>query len=159
MEEMHFIYINAKGYIDAYSVTKISYSDNHIQGICKASNTLKTFRKDRVICQFESETLAIESVCKYSPDDYAHLITKPPKKETFDICFTGFKKADKDRLAGIATEHGLIIRSSVTQNLNMLCCGYNAGPTKVSTARMKGVIIIDESQFIDFLETCQIPDI
>nr|WP_149022640.1 BRCT domain-containing protein [Salmonella enterica] len=74
------------------------------------------------------------------------------------MCFTGFKKADKERLVDKANEQGLTVRTSVTQNLQMLCCGYNAGSSKVSAARMKGTIIIDEPGFIHFLETGEIPD-
>jgi BRCT domain type II-containing protein len=40
----------------------------------------------------------------------------------------------------------------------MLCCGYNAGPSKVNAARMKGTIIIDEESFVHFIETGEIPD-
>lgn len=80
------------------------------------------------------------------------------EKNTFDVCFTGFKKADKERLVDKANEQGLTVRTSVTQSLQMLCCGYNAGPSKVSAARMKGTIIIDEPGFIHFLETGEIPD-
>ncbi len=35
MEELHFVYINANGRIGVHSIQSISYSENHIQGICK----------------------------------------------------------------------------------------------------------------------------
>ncbi len=159
MEEMHFVYINANARIGVHSVSSISHSENHIQGICNKTHTIKTFRKDRILAQFDSAEQAIQSSASFLPEKYTHLVkmTKP-RKLTFDVCFTGFKKADKERLVETALAHDLMVRSSVTQNLQMLCCGYNAGPSKVTAARMKGVIIIDEVDFTQFLETGEIPD-
>ena len=77
----------------------------------------------------------------------------------FEVCFTGFKKADKERLTTLATENKMFVRSSVTQNLQVLCCGYNAGPTKVTAARMKGVLILDEEQFLHMTSTGEVPDL
>lgn len=41
----------------------------------------------------------------------------------------------------------------------ILCCGYNAGPTKVTAARMKGVLILDEEQFLNMVSTGEVPDL
>lgn len=161
MEELHFIYINAKGQINAHTAINVSYSENHIQGICTKAHQLKTYRKDRILKQFNTTAAALAALGNYSKSDYTHLITpsSPRQKETFDICFTGFKKIDKERLTECALANGLMVRSSVTRNLQILCCGYNAGPTKVTAARMQGVVILDEVQFEAFLETGEIPDI
>lgn len=159
MEELHFVYINANGRIGVHSIQSISYSENHIQGICKNTDRIKTFRKDRILKQYNSPEQAIQECASFLPESYSHLTKQSgPKKNTFDVCFTGFKKADKERLVDKANEQGLTVRTSVTQSLQMLCCGYNAGPSKVSAARMKGTIIIDEPGFIHFLETGEIPD-
>lgn len=160
MEEMHFVYINAKGQIGAQSIFKVSHSEEHLQGICNFTYQLRTFRKDRVIKLLESADSAIESLERIEQIDYAHLTASKPKSKpaTFDICFTGFKKADKDRLTECAATNGMTVRSSVTQNLQLLCCGYNAGPTKVTSARMKGIVILNEEQFSDFLKTGEIPE-
>lgn len=58
-----------------------------------------------------------------------------------------------------ATANGMTVRSSVTQNLQLLCCGYNAGPSKVTAARMKGVVILDEEHFADFVKTGELPEV
>lgn len=81
-----------------------------------------------------------------------------PKVNLFEVCFTGFKKDDKERLISLATDNKMSVRTSVTQNLQVLCCGYNAGPKKVDAARMKGVVILDESQFQLLVETGEVPD-
>lgn len=160
MEEMHFVYVNAKGQIGAQSIFKVSHSEEHLQGICNFTHQLRTFRKDRVIKLLESTDAAIESLGSIEEVDYSHLPASKPKAKptTFDICFTGFKKADKDRLIECASANGMTVRSSVTQNLQLLCCGYNAGPTKVTAARMKGIVILDEIQFDDFVKTGEIPE-
>jgi len=160
MEEMHFVYVNAKGQIGAQSIFKVSHSEDHLQGICNFTHQLRTFRKDRVIKMLDSAEAAIESLEKIEEIDYSHLPASKFKSKpaTFDVCFTGFKKADKDRLIECAAANGMTVRSSVTQNLQLLCCGYNAGPTKVTTARMKGVVILNDEQFLDFLNTGEIPE-
>ncbi|HDC4352568.1 TPA: hypothetical protein O8L21_003902 [Enterobacter cloacae] len=159
MEEMHFVYINANARIRAHSISNVSHSDSHIQGICQSAHSIRTFRKDRILQEFASADEAQQSCQSFFPENYLHL-TKviKPKTLTFDVCFTGFKKADKERLIEVAEANSLTVRSSVTQNLQMLCCGYNAGPSKVNAARMKGTIVIDEESFVHFIETGEIPD-
>ncbi|HGT9291347.1 TPA: hypothetical protein ACM21U_004053 [Enterobacter kobei] len=159
MEEMHFVYINANARIGAHSISNVSHSDSHIQGICQSAHSIRTFRKDRILQEFSSADEAQLSCQSLLPENYLHL-TKviKPKTLTFDVCFTGFKKSDKERLIEVAEANSLTVRSSVTQNLQMLCCGYNAGPSKVNAARMKGTIVIDEESFVHFIETGEIPD-
>lgn len=159
MKEMHFVYINAKARIDAYSIINISHSDNHIQGICQSAHSIRTFRKDRILHVFPSAEEAKHACKSFLPENFVHLtkVTKP-RPQTFDICFTGFKKSDRERLTIISESNDLKVRNSITQNLQILCCGYNAGPSKVNAARMKGVIIIDETGFMHFIETGEIPE-
>ena len=161
MEELHFVYINAKGQVSAQSIFNPSHSAEHIQGICSAIKQLRTFRKDRVIRYVLSADAASTFIATIKESDYSHIQLSKPKvlKVTFDVCFTGFKKADKDRLIESATANGMTVRSSVTQNLQLLCCGYNAGPTKVTAARMKGIVILDEIQFDNFVKTGEIPEV
>lgn len=156
MDDMHFVYINAHGCIAAHSIENISHSESHTQGICKNTHSIKTFRNDRILKQCSSSEQAIQECSTFHLEDYSHLI-KAPKLSTFDICFTGFKKIDKDRLIEIASAQGLTVRGSVTQNLQILCCGYNAGPSKVTAARMKGIVVMNECDFTQFIETGEIP--
>lgn len=161
MEEMHFVYINGNARIGAHSLINISRSEHHIQGICTKSHSVKTYRLDRILKEYSSAEEAFSSCESFAPDGYSHLVKKSktsPKQQTFDICFTGFKKADKERLVAVACENELTVRDSVTKNLQILCCGYNAGPSKVNAARMKGTVIIDEPGFSHFIETGEIPD-
>ncbi|QRN40383.1 hypothetical protein IHJ55_05545 [Pectobacterium carotovorum] len=158
MMDMSFVYINAQRIISAYYVSQVSESEEHFQGICHHSNQLRTFRKDRLIENFPSYEDAVKVAATIDASQYLHLFQKP-KTNLFEVCFTGFKKADKDRLVSFATESKMTVRSSVTQNLQVLCCGYNAGPTKITAARMKGVLILDEEQFLHMVSTGEVPDI
>ncbi|WP_413722746.1 BRCT domain-containing protein [Sodalis sp. RH24] len=159
MASRNFIYINAKRIVRVFSLLQVSDSELHIQGICSQSNTLKTFRKDRIIEEFYTLDDALSRYETLDKSQYDHYVTSPKKKPSLlEVCFTGFKKNDKDRLITLAEENKLLVRSSVTQNLQFLCCGYNAGPTKVTAARMKGVIILNEDEFGLMLETGEIPE-
>ena len=120
MEELHFVYINANGRIGVHSIQSISYSENHIQGICKNTDRIKTFRKDRILKQYDSPEQAIQECASFLPENYSHLTKQSgPKKNTFDVCFTGFKKADKERLVDKANEQGLTVRTSVRRHTNV----------------------------------------
>ncbi len=150
-----FIYQDAKGNITKREITAISSSEEYIQGICKKSNNIRTFRKDRIleyITDINEINSKLEHFVKANPAPRQANTTLP------DICFTGFKKEDKDKLIKIATEKNLTIRSSVTKKLSFLCCGYNAGPKKIETARKQGVIVLNEKQFIAMLETGELPE-
>lgn len=74
-----------------------------------------------------------------------------------EICFTGFVKAEKESLIDKAIAAGMHVRDGVAKNLHFLCCGYNAGPKKIESAREKGVLILVASQFIQMLETGELP--
>jgi NAD-dependent DNA ligase len=152
-----FIYQDARGNVTAREITDISETEAYLQGYCHLANDLRTFRKDRVL-----EVLAsgddIESKVKHyisiSPPPKA-----PPKSHhLLDVCFTGFKSEYKKRLKAMAESTGMVVRSSVTRSLNFLCCGYNAGPKKIEKARAQNVIALNEEQFVQLLETGEVPE-
>ncbi|WP_241086836.1 hypothetical protein [Candidatus Vondammii sp. HM_W22] len=70
----------------------------------------------------------------------------------------GLKKDNKQRLITMAVEAGMQIRAGVTQNLDFLCGGYNAGPAKLEKSRHQGTTVLTESQFCSLIETGEIPD-
>jgi len=160
MEQMHFIYLNAEGIYGAHSIYHVSSSTDHFQGICCTAKEIRTFRWDRVLEQCCSQQAAIDNLSKHIPENYTPPIRKKgksPQKAGSDVCFTGFKKEDRLKLTELAVQHGMVVRNSVTKQLQVLCCGYNAGPTKVMTARMQGVLVMDIDQFNALIETGEIP--
>lgn len=153
--ELNFIYQDAKGNISKREIFAVSSSDDYIQGICRKSNSIRTFRKDRVL-----EYISDISIIEKRLNHFIKANPAPPTIDTklSDICFTGFKKQDKDNLTKLAKQKDLNIRSSVTKNLAFLCCGYNAGPKKIEAARKQGVIVLNEHQFRTMLETGELPE-
>ena len=75
------------------------------------------------------------------------------KEGDFAICFTGFKALEKAELINLAKESGIIVRTKVSQNIDMLVCGESVGPSKLETAKKSGIVITDEEGFRNFLET------
>lgn len=161
-ESKQFIYQDARGNVTARKVENISESDDYLQAVCLKAGALRTFRLDRIL-EYVTSATANERL-------QFHIANCPPPKSKGsstrrsntsgnpEICFTGFKKADKEALTKLAEESGMFIRSSVTTYLDFLCCGYNAGPKKIDKARHQGVIALNESQFKAMLETGEIPE-
>lgn len=155
--KLSFIYQDARGRITDRVISDISESDEYIQGHCHTKDELRTFRKDRILEILNNNDNANERL-------HYHTSVNPPPRaqpkshDLLDVCFTGFKSDDKKRLIELAESKGFIVRSAVTQKLNFLCCGYNAGPKKIEKARSQGVIALNENQFIHLLETGEIID-
>ena len=155
--ETTFIYRDAKGNITVRTVSNVSETEDYLQGICLRAGDLRTFRRDRILGRFPEEASA--------EGQLSHHIAKnlPPKPSPrshnlIDICFTGFKSNDKERLIGLAESVGMAVRDCVTKNLNFLCGGSNAGPSKIEKARKQGVVFLSEKQFIQLLETGEMPE-
>lgn len=161
---LRFAYISVKKEFLIHTVHYIRQDDKYIQGIDLSSNQFRTYRKDRVICKFDNEK---DSFLYNLADNLDHALAvlattnlrvrnSAPKIDTFDIHFIGFKKADKERLIILAEEKELTVRQSVTQNLQLLCVGYNASVNKIEKAQGMGISIMNESDFLNFLETGEI---
>lgn len=82
---------------------------------------------------------------------------KPKSEPKIEICFTGFSPSEKNNLTKIAEENNLHIAKSITVNLNFLCCGDNAGPTKIKKAEEQNVILLNVEEFYNLIETGEIP--
>ncbi|WP_367671488.1 hypothetical protein [Serratia symbiotica] len=172
METIYFVYISADKKVAAYAVNNPSHSERYVQGFSPSESGYRTFRKDRFIKSFERFDDAKKHADLIAPTIDASQYIFPEKRHDslrkydapvfdceFEICFTGFKKADKDRLIERAKLAGMIVRSEVTVNLHLLCYGYNAGPKKMELARMKGTIVLNEDEFLSLIETGEIPDV
>lgn len=162
-----FAYISANKEFLIHVVHYIRQDDKYIQGINiidGKSGQFRTYRKDRIIAKFNTES---EAKLYSLADNLDHAInvwtTTNPRLQssstsfnTFDIHFTGFRQADKERLIKLAEEKELTIRQSVTLNLQLLCVGYNASIRKIEKAQGMGISIMNESDFLNFLETGEI---
>lgn len=150
---IRFVYKDSKGSVREHEIINISHDDTYIQGFSLTDRGLRTFRKDRVI---EFTTGVKLAGCALVGEVNIGGRRKPSGKT--EICFTGFNKADKNNLIDVVTTEGMLVRSSVTKDLNILCCGANAGPVKVANARLQNVIVLDEHQLMHLIETGEVPE-
>lgn len=138
------------------------YGNIYFSGICDSCDENRTFKTERIISsiecdgnnysikQFFTNALQISNNARSIKKSVVN------KKETFDIHFTGFKKDDEDRLIKLAKAKDLTIRQSITQNLQVLCIGYNASQTKITQAKNNNIPVMKEDAFLHFLETGEI---
>lgn len=140
----------------------------HIQGWCANNGSPRTLRFDHVLEFHDTPTEAAAyfeyAKVKLTQEGFqfetkrssgANRYSSP---ETMDICFTGFKKADKEQLVTLAKENGMSVRGEVTKHLDILCYGYNAGPKKLEKALSQGVMILNKSQLEKLIETGEVPE-
>ncbi|WP_432340256.1 hypothetical protein [Yersinia enterocolitica] len=154
-----FVYVNTKKIVRVQSINDISENDTYLQGVSLLEDEegkLKTFRKDRIYKFVNSIEEGLAAIDKGITDGDFYF--KHQKKEIFDVCFTGFKKDRKSELEVLASNNNMLVRKTASKGLKLLCYGYNAGPTKLSLARKAGAIILDENEFINFIESGEIPE-
>lgn len=84
---------------------------------------------------------------------------KEKKEPKIEICFTGYNPTEKEQITNIAIEKGFHIAKSITVNLNFLCCGSNAGETKIKKALEQNVILLTTDEFYNLIETGEIKKI
>lgn len=84
--------------------------------------------------------------------------TVKAKDTRLQVCFTGFGTSKKQELIDLANSSNFKVVSSVTKNLDFLCGGENAGPKKIDKAEAQGVQFLNEQQFIQLIETGEIPN-
>lgn len=84
--------------------------------------------------------------------------TTKAKDNRLQICFTGFGTSKKTELSNLALDNRFKVVSSVTQKLDFLCGGENAGPKKLEKAMLQGAQIISEEEFVNIIETGELPE-
>jgi len=80
-----------------------------------------------------------------------------PKPST-SICFSGFTQSDAEDHRKEAENFGFAVTKSVAKSTTYLCCGpLGAGPSKVKKAESQGAKLISEKEFLQILETGELP--
>ena len=154
MTTWHFIYQNAKGVLSDRTIVNVVDKGDYFQGHCLDSNSKKSFRHDRVV-EFVGDKDNLSASLNVWKCNKSSIPSKP---HILEIHFTGFREADKSRLSLAAKDAGMLVRHSLSGYLDILCCGYNASPKKIETAQKNQLIIISEIQFLNLLETGELPD-
>src|SRR2546423_4282978 len=64
------------------------------------------------------------------------------RKRLPQVCLTGFKASDKERLKQIAIQAGFEVKDAVTQRMVILITGENVGPNKLESAKAQNCTIM-----------------
>lgn len=156
MQLLEFMYTNSAGETKRRILGNWMEEGHYLVGNDTLSNdAFRTFRKDRV-----SEYLNGCDALLVTP-----FAGPPPKIEPAapeqlrpEILFTGFSSKTRTDLEASSTVAGLKVVKTVTQQLAFLCAGPNAGPAKVTKARLLGTFIVTEQQLPELLESGVLPD-
>lgn len=144
MELLTFRYRDGSGQEKDWALKKAKESGKYLTGFSTHDGKYRTFRKDRVVEYLDGSASVLLQPFIDPP---------PPISAKPDVLFTGFLKARRAELEAIAAAAGMRVRKTVTKDLIYLCCGPNAGPTKIEGAREKGAFILFEESFLGMLET------
>lgn len=131
--------------------------------------TFVSLRTDRVIDVFDTpeeaeqafeqaETLYADRIQQIRSDPGYHGRKLPPKDYSFKVCFTGFSKSDKAELTELAETAGMKAVTGVSASLDFLCCGDNAGWSKMKKANELGVPLVRHEQIRLLVETGELPE-
>lgn len=151
---MLFTYTDSRGVITRRDLRNYNTDDVYLRGHCFYSKGYRIFRKDRINEVFTEQTS--EFLAHFLPGDPSN--RPKPKDVAIDICFTGFSKADRERLESKSLDNGMEVRKSVTKTLQFLCTGYNAGPKKLLKAESQGVVLITEDELNEMIDDGVMPE-
>ena len=169
LDVISFDYVDAEGEFSSRRVKVTMVGQWQFEGIDLDKHATRTFRHDRVVGDVTSElTGEVQSAKSWAEAALQHSLDDPSQKDLDDddesivnddathieICFTGFTKADKLRLEGMAYLSDMQVRQSVTKGLTHLCMGKTAGPKKIDQAVEVGAELIDEAEFYALHASC-----
>lgn len=131
--------------------------------------TFVSLRTDRVLDVFETQEEALvayvqansryaDRIQQIKSDPGYHGRKLPPKDYSFKVCFTGFTKADKAELTELTEAAGMKAVTGVSASLDFLCCGDNAGWSKMKKANELGVPLVRHEQIRLLVETGELPE-
>lgn len=146
-------YNNARGETSLRKIKIVKSQGAVFSAIDLNENVFLTFRKDRVVSLKDASGNDEEFV-------YVPSAKKKADKVVYNgsICFTGFAAAQKKQLIEAAQNANFQVRKGVTKDLEYLCCGPKAGPSKVQKALDAGIINMDIEQFNELIEAGVIPE-
>lgn len=156
LDTIYFTYQTADGDVMDRHVIVHAVDDDYIEGVCLLRKAVRTFRLDRIIGDVTSE----ETGEVADPWEWAAAIEEVPARlrqpepvpawhplAGREVLFTGFAAAERLRLEGLAMDANMIVRKSVTQNLDYLVAGPRAGAAKLAQAEEQLVEVISGEDF------------
>ena len=177
----NILYLNNKGVLSAkrVAVYHTAHDRNLVYGhqVTVAADveptnseypTFVSLRTDRVIDVFDTPEEAVAAFeqaearyadriqqIKSAPDYHGPRL---PQDYSFKVCFTWFSKADKAGLTELAESAGMKVVTGVSASLDFLCCGDNAGWSKMKKANELGVPLVRDEQIRLLVETGELPE-
>lgn len=155
---MEFVYRNAAGKESLRKLEHFKEDEFYISGYCEYSNGQRTFRKDRIMAYLNNDNRADYAQAAMPESISSERRQKAQPDDLLEICFTGFAAQERKELEARAESSGLKVRKSVTNNLNLLCIGSNAGASKVKAAEDQGSCILTVDELNDLLGTGVLPE-
>lgn len=162
---IEFNYRDAHGNDSRRQVDVESIDEEYFEGFCHKANATRTFVIGRVhgnITNLDTgEVLPPKRWAATTRDNprnngvvehrghKLHTTEQAEDSKPIEILFTGFSKTQRAELEELAESYDMTVRKSVTEGLNYLCAGPNAGPTKLTQAAESGVEIINLDEFFD----------
>lgn len=159
-------YEDAEGNITVREILVTSETDRYIHAIDVEVNEKRTFRQDRVISlSGQTQSSPKDKIPGQKPVSIKSKKWGKPKQNIApsrqahhigEICFTGFSDKDKKRLTKVAEKANFLVRTRITKDLEYLCCGPTPGPSKVERAKERGIMLMNEEQFLHMATTGEI---
>ena len=151
MSALIFDYTDSGGKTRLWSLVNIHETEYHFSGIATDIGAYRTFKKTRVNRYLDGSEAMLNAPFAVQPT-----VEKPPAG--LDILFTGFAAARRKELENLTKQvDGLKLVKTPTEHLRFICCGYNAGPSKVRTAIERGAWVLTEDDFLRLIDTGELP--
>jgi len=152
------VYRNRFDEVKPYEVDILVQGDEDWDVMDLLEKKRKTFKVSGVLSQHDSyaEALSVASVRQgeFSIQERKPFSDRSNRSEKFEVCFTGFPRAEKEKLIADAKSAGLFVRTDISENLGLLVCGPTAGPSKLKKANDKGIPrVFGGEGFANFLQT------
>ena len=161
-KSIFIVYLNRFNEAKAYELDVLSESEETTIVWDLRQDKYKTLKTSNVLSQNESFETAIamaEALQENYPIISKYKTDRRWKNEgnKFEVCFTGFKKSEKDELIDLAKANNMFLRTTVTKKLGLLVCGYNAGPAKIKMANEDGInCVFGADGFNQFIATGEV---
>ncbi|MDE1716267.1 hypothetical protein PWG14_27760 [Chromobacterium amazonense] len=149
MSTLTLLYRNQTGQEKEHTLSQWKESGKYLIGWSLQDEGVRTFRKDRVLQYLDGSDLLLNEPIPEPP-------AKPGQAPT--ILFTGFSAVKRDELEALAATSGMKVVKTPTLKLSYLCCGPNAGPTKIEKARQAGAWLMDDIGLRNLILTGELQD-
>jgi len=162
-----FTYRKAENQQSQHAITDIKkfisggeYPREYLRAYDIQAQNRRSFSLDRMH-NIQGINQSIETWLETLSIDHAYNNQRQLEKDNLKILFTGFPRKDVlPQLEELASEHGLWLRKQrkVSKDLDILVIGKTAGAKKIADAQRQDCLILTKEQFLNFLETGEIPD-